>query len=114
MSLIKKPVLWNCVLQVQLYIFLPDNIFEVFLQKQNHSLVPLTFCTINHNDGTTFLRDILEKLCYRKIQKKLKNTGILAALKILKIGIHILCYHIFRFNGPFLHKICMRDINLVD
>ena len=31
MSLIKKPVLWNCVLQVPLYIFFPDNIFEVFL-----------------------------------------------------------------------------------
>ena len=34
MSLIKKPVLWTCVLQVQLYISLPDNIFEVFLQKK--------------------------------------------------------------------------------
>ena len=95
MSLIKKPVLWSCVLQVQLYIFLPDNIFEVFLQKQHHSLVPLTFCT-------TFLRDILAKLCYREIRKKLKNTGILAALTILKIGIHIFCNHIFRFHGPLV------------
>ena len=34
-------------------------------------------------------------------------------LKILKIGIHS-CSHIFRFNGPSLHNICMRDINLVD
>ena len=41
----------------------------------------------SQNDGTTFLRDILEKLCYREIRKTLKNTGILAALKILKIGV---------------------------
>ena len=34
MSLIKKLVLWNCVLQVHLYISLPDNIFAVFLQKK--------------------------------------------------------------------------------
>ena len=112
MSLIKKPVLWNCVLQVQLYIFLPDNIFEVFLQKQNHSLVPLTFC--RYNVSTRHSRETLLQ----------GNTGILAAfrkyryfiaaLKILKIGIHVLCYHIFRFNCPFLHNICMRDINLVD
>ena len=27
--------------------------------------------------------------------------GILAELKILKIGIHSLCPHIFRFNGLF-------------
>ena len=54
MSLIKKPVLWNCVLQVQLYISLSDNIFEVFLQKQNHSLVPLTFCTISHKRWYNF------------------------------------------------------------
>ena len=75
-----KLILWNCVLQVHLYISLPDDIFQVFLQKQNHSLVPLTFCTINHKryDGTTFLRDILEKLCYREMRKKIKNTGILA------------------------------------
>ena len=37
---------------VQLYISLPDNIFEVFLQ--NHSLVPLTFCTINHKRWYNF------------------------------------------------------------
>ena len=80
MSLIKKPVLWNCVLQVQLYIFLPDNTFEVLLQKQNHSLVPLTLCTINHKRWYNFLRDILDKLCYREIRKKLKNTGILAGV----------------------------------
>ena len=54
MSLIKKSVLWNGVLQVQLYISLPDNIFEVSLQKQNHSLVPLTFCTINHKRWYNF------------------------------------------------------------
>ena len=74
--------------QVQLYIFLPDTIFDVFWQ--NHSLVPLTFCTINHKRWYMMgLRDILEKLCYREIRKKLKNTGILAALKILKIGVQI-------------------------
>ena len=37
----------------------------------------------------TFLHDILEKLCCREIRKKLKNTGILAALQILKIGVQI-------------------------
>ena len=68
------------MLQVQLYISLPDTIFDVFLQ--NRSLVRLTFCTL-------ILRDILEKLCYREIRKTLKNTGILAALKILKIGVQI-------------------------
>ena len=46
--------LWNGVLQVQLYISLPDNIFEKFLKKQNHSLVPLTFCTINHKRWYSF------------------------------------------------------------
>ena len=105
MSLIKKPVLWNCALQVQLYISLPDDIFEIFLQKQNHSLVPLTFYTINRKRWY-----ILEKRCYREIRKTLKNTGILAALKIVKIGIHSLCSHIFRFNGPSLHNIC-RPLN---
>ena len=33
---LKKPVLWNCVLQVQLHISLPDKIFKAFFQKQNH------------------------------------------------------------------------------
>ena len=87
MSLIKKSVLWNCVLQVQLYISLPDNIFEVFLQNQNHLLAPLTFCTTNHkrwyNFSTRHSRETLLQ------EKKLKNTGILAALKILKIGVQI-------------------------
>ena len=50
----KKPVLWNCVLQIQLYISLPDKIFEAFLQKQNHSLVPLKFRTINHKRRYNF------------------------------------------------------------
>ena len=102
MSLIKKPVLWSCVLQVQLYIFLPDNIFEVFLQKQHHSLVPLTFCTINHNRWYNFsTRYSSETLLQGNTKEVAKNTGILAALTILKIGIHIFCNHIFRFHGPF-------------
>ena len=89
MSLIKKSVLWNGVLQVQLYISLPDNIFEIFLQKQNHSLVPLTFCTINHKRWYNFPTRHSSETCCREIRKKLKNTGILAALKILKIGVQI-------------------------
>ena len=70
MSLIKKSVLWNCVLQVQLYISLPDNIFEVFLQKQNHSLVPLTFCTINHKPWYNFsMRHSREPLLQRNTKE---------------------------------------------
>ena len=42
---LKKPVLWNCVLQ--LHITLPDNSFKAFLQKIDHSLVPLILGTIN-------------------------------------------------------------------
>ena len=60
---VKKPVLWNCVLQVQLYISLRDNIFEAFLKKQNHSLVPLIFCAINqkrwYNFSTRHFRETL-------------------------------------------------------
>ena len=85
MSLIKKPVLWNCVLHVQLYTSLPDNIFEVFLQKQNLSLVLLTFWTINHkrwyNFSTQHSRETLlqgntkevEKYMYFSCIKNLKN-----------------------------------------
>ena len=73
MSLIKKSVLWNCVLQVQLYISLPDKIFEVFLQKQNHSLVPLTFCTINHkqwyNFSTRHSRETLLQGSTKEVEK---------------------------------------------
>ena len=90
MSLIKKSVLWNCVLQVQLYISLPDTIFDVFLE--NHSLVPLTFCTLTHkrwyNFSTRHSRETLLR-GNTKDTKNMKNTGILAALKILKIGVQI-------------------------
>ena len=83
MSLIKKSVLWNCVLQVQLYISLPDTIFDEFLQ--NHSLVPLTFCTLNHkrwyNFSTRHSRETLlqgntkdvEKYMYFSCIKNPKN-----------------------------------------
>ena len=113
MSSIKKPVLWNCVLQVQLYIFLPDKIFEVFLQKQNRSLVPLTFCTINHNRWYNFSTRYSSETLLQGNTKEVEKYRYFRCIENLKT-IHILCYHIFRFHGPFLHNICMRDINLVD
>ena len=109
MSLIKKAVSWNSVLQVHLYIFLPDNIFEVFLQKQNHSLVPLTFCTINHKRWYNYkvsTRHSRETLLQGNT-KEVAKYRYFSCIKNLKN--RYLCYHIFRFNGPSL-----RDINLVD
>ena len=44
----------------------------------------------------------------------LSERALLIKVKILKIGIHILCSHICRFNGASLHNICMRDIHLAD
>ena len=90
MSLIKKSVLWNCVLQVQLYISLPDTIFDEFLQ--NHSLVPLTICTLNHkrwyNFSTRHSRETLLQGNTKDVEKYIEKC-ILAALKILKIGVQI-------------------------
>ena len=63
-------------------------------------------CTTELTTHNPHKTDILIKLTVR--------TCILAALQIVKISIQILCFHIFRFNGPSLHNICMRDINLVD
>ena len=53
MSLIKKSVLWNCVLQVQLYIYLPDAIFFAksltgstnILQNKSQTMVQLFYAT---------------------------------------------------------------------
>ena len=72
MSLIKKSVLWNCVLQVQLYISLPDNIFEVFLPKKKSRTGSTNILHKQQitNDDITFLRNMLEKLCCREIRKK--------------------------------------------
>ena len=57
--------------QVQLYIFLPDTIFDVFWQ--NHSLVPLTFCTINHkrwyNCSTRHSRETLLQGNTKEVEK---------------------------------------------
>ena len=114
MSLIKKPVLWNCVLQVQLYISLPHNIFEAFLQKQNHSLVPLIFNTINH-------KRYLVQLFYATFQRNLlqgntkenKKYRYFNCIKNPKNRCSDLMFSYF-FPSLLLHNICMRDINLVD
>ena len=114
MSLIKKPVLCSCVLQVQLYIFLPDNIFEVFLQKQHHSLVPLTFCTINHNRWYNFSTRYSSETLLQRNTKEVEKYRYFRCIKNLKNRYSQFMLPYFSFSWPFLHNICMRDINVVD
>ena len=106
-------VLWNCVLQVQLYISLPDTIFDVFLQ--NHSLVPLTFCAINHKRWYNFSTQHSRKTLLQGNRKEVEKYRYFSCIKNPKNPRCLdLMFPYFRFNGPSLHNICMWDMNLVD
>ena len=89
MSLIKKTCFIELCVKVQLYISLRDNIFEAFLQKQIHSITGSTNILHNKSRWYNFSTRHSGETLYKKIRKKMKNTGILAALKILKVGVQI-------------------------